>query len=225
MSFQVRAPVSVPMLYCRRTTPYRPAYVLRGIMRTARGILKRLGWPVDDMSDRQITRELYRRWFASCTDDMDEEAPLSAASAWGIIVSMSSEGNLDALCWSGNDRIPPEDVGCSENKKLFMGSGSDVLPREDRRKSRREPARDLVRWCLSGVEGSSTGTGWLIDRSAEGMAFIAPADEAPHPGDEILPSIHSREHGIVEAGPATIIRTESLNEELTLVCVHLLDPK
>ena len=53
-------------------------------METTRKILRRLGWPINEMSDRQITRELYRRWFGSKPEDMSEPAPLSVASAGGI---------------------------------------------------------------------------------------------------------------------------------------------
>lgn len=186
-----------------------------------REALQRLGWPVDEMSDRQVTRELYRRWFAARSEDMDEAGPLSIASAKGILASMASEGNLDALCWSETDSIPVEDVLPEEEKQLYASPDSGEYAQADRRRSRREAARDLVRWCLSG-EDSVGCTGWLINRSAEGMAFIAPAAEAPGVGEEIVPSIHSRTHGVVKAGPATVVRIEPLNAELTLVCVRLV---
>lgn len=192
-------------------------------MEKTRGVLKRLGWPTEEMSDRQITQELYRRWFAVSSGNLNEEAPLSVASAGGIIASMCSEGNLDVLCWSPDDRIPEEEIIPDEDEALYLqdASGSEYHP--DRRRSQRETARDLVRWCLSGGENSVGCTGWLINRSAEGMAFIAPASEAPHTGEEIVPEIHSRTDGVLRAGPATVVRTEMLNEELTLVCTHLIE--
>ncbi len=187
-----------------------------------RETLQRLGWPVDEMSDRQVTRELYRRWFAARSEDMDEAGPLSIASAKGILASMASEGNLDALCWSGTDTIPVEEVLPEEERQLYDSSESREYARTDRRRSRRERARDLVRWCLSG-EDSVGCTGWLINRSVEGMAFIASVAEAPVVGDEILPSIHSRTEGVINPGAATVVRIEPLNAELTLVCVRLVE--
>ena len=44
-------------------------------MKTVRKPLQRIGWPVDEMSDKQIVRELYRRWFACHPDDMDQDQP------------------------------------------------------------------------------------------------------------------------------------------------------
>jgi hypothetical protein len=191
-------------------------------MLTIRKTLERLGWPVDEMSDRQITQELYRRWFASRPENMSEEAPLSVASARGIIVSMASDGNLDSLCWAEGDRIPLDDVVSAEEKAIYVRRESGGYDHADRRRSKREETRDLVHWCLSG-EDSAGCTGWLVNRSAEGMAFIAPAAEAPGVGDEIVPSIHSRTQGIIEAGPATVVRIEPLNGELALVCAHLIE--
>jgi hypothetical protein len=192
-------------------------------MEKTQGVLKRLGWPVEEMSDRQITQELYRRWFAVSPGDTKEESPLSVASAGGIIASMCSEGNLDALCWSPEDRIPEQDVVPDEDEALYLQGVSESDYHPDRRRSRREPARDLVRWCLSGGEVSVGCTGWLINRSVEGMAFVAPTSEAPQAGEEIVPEIHSRTNGVLEVGPATVVRTEMLNEELTLVCARLIE--
>lgn len=191
-------------------------------METTRKILEKLGWPVNEMSDSQITRELYRRWFGSKPEDMSAPAPLSVASANGIVVSMASEGNLDALCWSADDQIPVEEVVPAEDEAIYTRRGSGDWPHPDRRRSKREPARELVCWGRGG-EGEAESTGWLVDRSDEGLAFIAPAGQAPQPGDEIFPSIHSRAHGVIEAGLATVVRTEPLNEELTLVCARLQD--
>ncbi len=189
-------------------------------MHTLRKALTRLGWPVDEMTDRQMTQELYRRWFASGADKTEEEGPLSVASARGIVAAMAAEGNLDALCWSKGDRVRAADVLPDEDRALYSRPESAERTSVERRRSRREAARDLVRWCLSGEE-SVDCTGWLINRSAEGMAFIASAGEAPEVGAEIVSSIHSRTQGVIETGPATIVRLEPLNEELTLVCARL----
>ena len=191
-------------------------------MRTVRKSLQRLGWPVAKMSEKQVKQELYRRWFAQQQDDMDQEGPISVASATGILVSMASSGNLDALCWSHGDAIPVEDVVDEHDGAVFIREPAEgPRPFPERRRSKREPARELVRWrtVYGGPEGS---TGWLVDRSAEGLAFIAQTDDAPLPDAEILPSIHTRSSGVIDLGPATVVRTEPLNPELALVCVELV---
>ncbi len=191
-------------------------------MRTVRRSLQRLGWPVAEMTERQLKQELYRRWFAQQQDDMDEEGPISVASAKGIFVSMASNGNLDALCWSQGDAIPVEDVVDEYDEAVFIRETADgPRPFPERRRSKREPARELVRWRAV-YGGPENATGWLVDRSAEGLAFIAQTDEAPLTNAEILPSIHTRSAGVIDLGPATVVRTEPLNPELTLVCVQLV---
>lgn len=188
-------------------------------MRTVRASLQRLGWPVNDMSDRQITRELYRRWFAG-QEDMNEEGPLAVVSARGILASMAAEGNLDALCWAEGDRVPAEEVADDE-QSLFIRQEAELdLPFADRRRSKRRPARELVQWRTSN-DDSVGATGWLVDRSAEGLAFIAQADQAPGAGTRIRPTIHSRSEDTLELGPATVVRTEPLSPDLTLVCAQL----
>ncbi len=191
-------------------------------MHTVRKTLTKLGWPLTRMTDRQITQELYRRWFVSQAKDTERVGPLSVASVRGIVASMAAEGNLDALCWSKRDRAPETDVLSDEDRVFYDRPETPERTPVERRRSRREVARDLVRWCLSGEEAVDC-TGWLINRSAEGMAFIASAGEAPAVGDEIVSSVHSRTQGIIETGPARIVRIEPLNEQLTLVCARLAE--
>ena len=192
-------------------------------MKTVRKTLKRIGWPIDAMSDRQVKQELYRRWFACHHEDMDEAAPISVASAKGIVVSMVSQGNLDTLCWSPDDNIPYEDVVSQEDDALFgREQVEDEHPFSERRASKRRPAKELVHWCLSGGDAEEA-TGWLIDRSLEGIAFIAQTNQAPHLGARITPSIHSRSDGAIGLGSAVVVRTEELNGELTLVCARIED--
>jgi len=190
-------------------------------MKTVRKALQRIGWPEDQMSDKQITRELYRRWFACQREDLDGAGPVPVASVRGILVSMASEGNLDTLCWSDDDQIPEEDVVSDDERAIFRRETTEesyALP--DRRTSKRKSTRDLVRWCV-GDGGSDEATGWLVDRSEEGIAFIAPTSEAPLAGAEIVPCIHPQSGGVIEPGPAIVVRTEALNGALTLVCARL----
>lgn len=185
--------------------------------------LKRLGWPIEQMSDRQITQELYRRWFAFQPRMEVPDEPLSVASATGVFVSMADDGNLDALCWCDGDRIPEEDIVSKEEEALFVREDEpDTFPHAERRQAPREPAREMISWWQP--DGcTEAATGWLVDRSDNGIAFIAQADDAPQAGAEIMPTIQSRAEGPVETGPVTVVRTEILNDQLTLVCGHLHD--
>ena len=187
-------------------------------MRTVRNTLAKLGWPIDHMSDKQITQELYRRWFHA-QQDLDDEDVVSIASATGVVVSMACEGNLDALCWSDEDVSPAEDVVAPEDEEIFLHEPEDEpYPCPDRRESPRSPRRDVVSWHTPYDDGSA---GWLVDYSAGGMAFIAESEQAPQLGSAITPSIHSRSQGTIDLGPATVVRIEPLNPELSLVCVQL----
>ena len=192
-------------------------------MKTVRKTLERLGWPVERMSDRQIKLELYRRWFAHQPDDACDEEPVSVASAKGILVSMTLEGNLDALCWSPGDTIPVQELAAhsvvsqADEAAFAPKQLEGPCPHPDRRRWRRELARDFVCWHASyGL--SQDATGWLVDRSAGGIAFIAQADETPAAGAQITPSIHSRSRGVIQLSQATVVRTEPLNPQLSLVC-------
>lgn len=191
-------------------------------MHTLRKSLRRLGWPIDQMTDGQIKCELYRRWFACQPEEMDEEAPVSIASAKGIFVSMADEGNLDSLCWAENDQIPATEPAIEmqeDEQQLFIRESEHHWEQDERRRAPREPAREFVDWtCPDGR--FQPATGWLVDRSQTGMAFIAAADQAPAPGTEIIPTVHDRTHDVEEFGPATVVRLEPLNPELILVCIQ-----
>jgi hypothetical protein len=196
-------------------------------MTTVRMSLSRLGWPIGNMSDSQITQELYRRWFAARPSDAEEDdAPVSVATSTGIFVSMATEGNLDALCWSENDSIPDEDVVSAEDEAIFSPppEPEPFPPVAERRRSPRRPAKDIVRWRRADGDGPNA-TGWLVDRSEHGVAFIVPADEAPARGDEIVPSMMTRNSGQVELGQATVVRVDSLNADLSLICAQLAEPQ
>ena len=190
-------------------------------MKTTRKMLQRLSWPTDEMTDGQIKCELYRRWFALQSEEVDDEAPLSVASARGIFVSLASEGNLDALCWSPEDEIPLHDVVPAEEEALYLRDpDAGDYAGSERRRSQRRAARELVEWTRLDRE-DPPATGWLVDCSAEGLAFLVPADDAPLVGERICPNIHSRTQGLTEVGPTLVVRSEQLNPELTLVCVCL----
>ena len=188
-------------------------------MRTVRNTLTKLGWPIDQMSDKQITQELYRRWFREQQNTMEDEDVVNVASATGVVVSMACEGNLDALCWSDDDVIPEEDVVSQEDEEIFLHEPDDEpYPYPDRRQSPRSPGREIVSWYTLDDDGAA---GWLVDCSAGGIAFIAESEQVPQIGSAITPSIHSRSRGTVELGPAIVVRIEPLDPELSLVCVQL----
>ena len=45
--------------------------------------LKRLGWPIDSLSDEEIVQELYARWFSQTSERIDPMPALSFAAANG----------------------------------------------------------------------------------------------------------------------------------------------
>jgi hypothetical protein len=206
-----------------------PASVFLGhigapIMGWLRRALHRLGWPIDSLSDEDITRELGRKWFASSPGHPHREDGCGVAAATGIFVSMAREGNLDALCWADQDDAALLDVfTVDEVSALVERTGrdrtGDECPEPDRRSSPRIPADDLVQY---GPPSRSDGaSGWLVDASAKGIAFMAETGDAPAVGTRIFSTIRERGGGTAEFGPATVVRTELLNETLSLVCVQL----
>lgn len=189
-----------------------------------RRALHRLGWPIDSLSDHDIARELSRRWFASGTGHPQLEDGCGVAAANGIFVSMAREGNLDALCWSGADDAAllgdftvgeasaPGKGGCRDHPL-------DACHQADRRSSLRVPADDLVEFGPPSL--SDGASGWLVDASPKGIAFMAETGDVPAVGTRIFSTIRGRGGDTAEFGPATVVRTELLNETLSLVCVQL----
>ncbi|NLX14498.1 MAG: hypothetical protein GXY44_12710, partial [Phycisphaerales bacterium] len=169
-------------------------------MQTVRKALARLGWPVGSMTDKQIKIELYRRWFASQPEDTETDAPLTMASAGGIFTALAAEGNLDVLGWSPEDVVPSathvEVLAPSEQALFLRGNEEQDYAGHERRRAAREPARELIGWH-SPLCNEEASTGWLVDRSATGLAFIAPANAAPVAGQEIIPTLHARTGGSV----------------------------
>ncbi len=196
-------------------------------MERLRATLQRLGWPTESLSDDEIARELYRRWFACCRDYPEPQHTISLAAANGILARMANDGNLDALCWSTEEgAAPADDLTVGEVFPFERKGGRDRSgggpPHPDRRKSPRTPASDFIDFVLP--PSSDGSSGWLVDVSAEGIAFIAETKDTPAVGARIIPTIRKRGGRTAELGSATIVRTELLTEFLSLVCAQLEEP-
>ena len=116
---------------------------------------------------------------------------------------MADDGNLDALCWSAECApVPPERSTLHEMNRFEKAPvdslGNLDLHRRERRQSKRRRARDLVGFgeTLRGDHPS----GWLVDTSREGIAFIAETRDAPAVGSRILSRIDHRDGEAVEFG-------------------------
>ncbi len=193
-----------------------------------RRALYRLGWPIDSLSDEDIVRELSSRWFASNAYYPQSEDGCSIAAASGMFVGMAREGNLDALCWSEEDDATLLDdftVGEASalGKRGFRECLQDDCPKPDRRSSPRVPVDDLVEFVPPSPSDSASG--WLVDVSAKGIAFMAETGDVPAVGTSILSTIRRRDGETEEFGPATVVRTELVNETLSLVCVQITESR
>ena len=192
-------------------------------MTSIRSTLGRLGWPVDNMSEKQLKQELYRRWFKSQpAEQWSGEGSVNVASAKGIFVSMATDGNLDALCWAPGDAIPESEEGfvTTEEERIYVREPKPDTPPDERRRSPRTPAKEMIRWRPA-HEDADNVSGWLVDRSANGIAFIVPTEMAPIVGAEITSSVLTRTKGSVNLGIASVVRVDPLNDELSLVCAEL----
>ncbi len=188
-------------------------------MRTLSNILKRLGWPVEEMSFRQIARELYQRWFQSLPDAVDAEKVLGTASATGIVLALANEGGLDALSWSRDSADLNDEAAFSEAKALFFRSFKDKPgSHPERRSAPRKPGKDVVCWT---GPGNDSGTGWLVDYSTSGIAFITEKERALQVGTRLWAAIQSRSNKTLRLGKATVVRVEPLTPELSLACLQL----
>ncbi|UCE60176.1 MAG: hypothetical protein JSU63_00205 [Phycisphaerales bacterium] len=189
-----------------------------------RNSLALLGWPVDFLSDESIARELYNRWFMYSGCHPDPDAAPSVAAAKGIFVTLSKEGNLDALCWSADGDFAAEDDLLADEMELFEGKDEtdglcNATPYPDRREFPREPARDLVAFTVPATQDQAGG--WLVDVSAASVAFIAETKDVPPIGTSIIPTISKRAGAPTELSSATVVRTELLTDLLSLVCARL----
>ncbi|PIP35273.1 MAG: hypothetical protein COS92_01265 [Desulfobacterales bacterium CG07_land_8_20_14_0_80_52_14] len=184
-----------------------------------KNMLKRLGWPADHMSFKEITQELHRRWFQEPTVDLPGKKTLGAASAAGIVFALASEGNLKALSWTEPSADLPEDTLLPEEKALFFRDSKVIpYPHPDRRKVSRIPGKDVVCWSIPEKE---CGTGWLVDYSSGGIAFITEQDRSLRVGTDLFAKIQSRANNIMELGAGTVVRLETLTPDLSLVCLRL----
>ena len=192
-------------------------------MERLRQALHRLGWPVESLSNEQIARELNHRWFGGNADVPDQERAVSNATANGIFASMAREGNLDALCWpEGDDSALPECVampglhGIEEGPEWDHAAAETFHP--DRRRAHREPASDVIDFVVpSSSDGSS---GWLVDVSTGGIAFVTETRDAPTVGTRIVPAIRKRDGETTQLGSSTVVRTELLTDSRSLVCAQ-----
>ena len=193
-------------------------------MEWLRRALHRLGWPVDSMPDDAIASELCRRWVAESADHCLPQCTGNVAAATGVFASMARSGNLDALCWSEEDDVEFLDEFTANKVNPLKESRTREQPEEegyceDRRRSRRIPASDLV--SLAESPRTESSGGWLVDVSSEGIAFMAETRDVPVVGTRITPKIHGRRGETIEVGPATVVHTELLNESLSLVGARL----
>ena len=189
-----------------------------------RRALKRLGWPVDSLSDEAIAHQLYRRWFTACDGHAEADIVPSVAAAGGIFVTMAGDGNLDALCWCNDRDLDMEDCSYSEELVPFdrspaRGDGAVCPHHPERRQAAREPARDFVDFTV--ISNNTHAGGWLVDVSSASIAFIAETGDVPAIGSSIMPTIRRRGGGTRALSPATIVRTELLTGSLILVCARL----
>jgi hypothetical protein len=191
-----------------------------------RSVLGRLGWPIDSLSDDEIIQRLYARWFDQSNERPDPLPAPSFVAAQGIVATLASEGNLDALCWCDGDLACASDPGNVVEASPFGRSQADVRaartngPRgEERRRSRRTHRSDVIRFRIPG--SAAEGGGWLLDSSGHGLAFITELQSAPRIGTIIQPALMGRQHGVQEFGEAVVVRTELLSNSLGLVCAQL----
>ncbi len=192
-------------------------------MEWLRGSLRRLGWPIEDLSDEQLARLLYQRWVACGDEELESGREISVAAAHGIFDSMAKEGNLDALCWQEGDVLEEiEDASWAEGGPIHARDTYDTQPEDrdqpERRESTRTDAADVIRFGEATAPEDSCG--WLVDVSTDGIAFIAETHDVPVIGTKIFSTVEGREGETTELGDATVVRTELLSEFLTLVCAQ-----
>lgn len=185
-------------------------------------MLQRLGWPVHEMPFGQIARELYRRWFKTPPETLEDEKRIGPASAAGIVFALAGEGDFQSLCWTQEPPECREKLVLPREKHLFVREGTEKPhPLPERRKAPRVPGKDLVCWSMG---ENRTGTGWLVDYSAHGIAFITEKDTAPKVGTALFTQIQNRARRVLDLGDATVVRIETLTPELSLACLRLDAP-
>ena len=192
-------------------------------MRVLRKILSRLGWPVDALSDEDIAFELYRRWFADIVDTDKSAYVPSGATAYGIYESVATSGNLDALCWAENTNREFSNEATDEELEAFSVIPRRQGPQEkvtciERRKSPRKEAGEYI--DLVELISTRRFSGWLIETSADGTAFVAQTEDVPALGARLAAIVKKQDGGTLESALVTVVRTECLSDSLSLVCAH-----
>ncbi len=190
-------------------------------MEALRAVLKRLGWPVDVLSDSQINDELFRRWFRMATN-IEQPALLSgSASAVGVVAATARLGNLDALCWVESTEELAADDPCFDHPDLLQTFLADKWdPPEfdsvERRSCPRTQASEYVEFFDQSAARRSSG--WLVDVSDEGAAFIVEFGDVPAVGAEVAVTLRLQTGVVEEPRLVRVVRTECLTENLALVC-------
>ena len=195
-------------------------------MERLRQALQRLDWPVDRLSDQQITDELCRRWLEADASSAPFGIESGAHAAQGIFARMAREGNLDALCWEEKNagegtapRVPQSGGGGAQ-----APSGAVPTFRCSATRGERKPPGTHGALDWQTVDSGLNASGWLVQCADVGLAFVAQTLRVPPLGAIILPTIRARSGKRCPLGNATIVYTESLNEELSLVCAELGQP-
>ncbi len=195
------------------------------MMTMLRGALERLGWPVDELDDDQIMRELAQRWFVAGGGEVMLERPDRGLAARAIYSTLAEEGNLDALCWSTSR--PALDAptltafvdAIISNQQSKHERADAAYVAANRRRSARVPRSELVDVVMD--YGEKRSVGWLVDVSSEGAAYIMETESVPSIGEYVETTIHDRHGRHCALGTGRIVRTEMLSNELGLVCVEL----
>ena len=191
-----------------------------------RRALQKLDWPVARFSDQQIIDELCRRWLEADATPAPACLEPDAHAAWGIFARMARAGNLDALCWEWQDGVEGARCGAPETRgdKSQIEAGVTSSLRCSVRQGKRQPPgrHDALEWQTA--EAGHYASGWLVQCADADLAFVAQTAQVPPLGAEILPTIRARGGWRCSLGTATIVRTEMLNEELSLVCAELKEP-
>ena len=176
-----------------------------------RQALRKLDWPVGRLSDQQIIDELCRRWLEADATSTPLCLESGAHAALGIFARMARAGNLDALCWEA-DTAAKAEVGAAPRLRC---SAALRVPKPPE-------MHDALDWLA--VDTERGGSGWLVQCADAGLAFVAETGQVPPLGTEIRPTIRARSGAQRNLGSATIVRTDMLNGELSLVCAELNEP-
>jgi len=191
-----------------------------------RKALQKLDWPVDRLSDQQISDELCRRWLEADTSSAFIHLESGAHAAWGVFARMARAGNLDVLCWEADSTrqvtVPHQRQPIGSAAETEGGAASRPGRSVVRQAPKPPGMHDALDW--QAVDTGHCASGWLVQCADAGLAFVAESAHVPPLGAEILPTIRARSGAQRPLGHATIVRTDMLNRELALVCAELKEP-